>query len=437
MGIRSIAELNSSSNSNIDLNKASTMNITAASSDSESDEFNKSLSYLITKHLNNQNSGESGNNSGLNSIFNMGYDGCRRIISMPNPLDNLSLDIPINPPTQLVPRVDMFDDGQGSAGKLNMYESPHPGNVFSVGALPSRSSTSESLDSIFGLNHHAPMCVTPNQAHHAVTAAIVNPLYAPKPTGPNGRITLGISMAPHGELVTPTAQPQKITKRSISMVSSEQRPRRGRPALGSKRSASAGKYLKPIQPTDQQPLALLTGSSAAGSQFDDASALPGTVSSLPIPHRVDRQLAAVARPLLFVRPTDINDKPRRRKRRCVSKDTSLLADPTATPVSSDEALAVTLTETDKDAAENHNSVQWQRISEQRRRDAMRESFDLLKRMLPQSYMTSDDGRELARPVLLARFLRWVDDTLIEMEGLKAEVARLKIGTHESSNQQQQ
>ncbi|KAJ1847618.1 hypothetical protein LPJ73_004207, partial [Coemansia sp. RSA 2703] len=128
MGIRSIAELNSSSNSNIDLNKASTMNITAASSDSESDEFNKSLSYLITKHLNNQNTGESVNNSGLNSIFNMGYDGCRRIISMPNPLDNLSLDIPINPPTQLVPRVDMFDDGQGSAGKLNMYESPHPGN---------------------------------------------------------------------------------------------------------------------------------------------------------------------------------------------------------------------------------------------------------------------------------------------------------------------
>ncbi|OLY81408.1 hypothetical protein AYI68_g4491 [Smittium mucronatum] len=45
---------------------------------------------------------------------------------------------------------------------------------------------------------------------------------------------------------------------------------------------------------------------------------------------------------------------------------------------------------------------WQRISEQRRRDAMRENFDILKRMLPENYAVSDDGRELARPVLLAR-----------------------------------
>ncbi|KAI7826279.1 hypothetical protein BX661DRAFT_183738 [Kickxella alabastrina] len=59
---------------------------------------------------------------------------------------------------------------------------------------------------------------------------------------------------------------------------------------------------------------------------------------------------------------------------------------------------------------------------------MRENFDLLKRMLPQAYMASDDGRELARPVLLARFLRWVDDTLIEMASLKAEVARLRVDT---------
>ncbi|PVU92284.1 hypothetical protein BB561_003939 [Smittium simulii] len=66
-----------------------------------------------------------------------------------------------------------------------------------------------------------------------------------------------------------------------------------------------------------------------------------------------------------------------------------------------------------------------KISEQRRRDAMRENFELLKRMLPVEYMTSDDGRELARPVLLARFLRWVDDTLIELEIVKSENQKLK------------
>ncbi|OMJ13817.1 hypothetical protein AYI70_g8279 [Smittium culicis] len=49
-----------------------------------------------------------------------------------------------------------------------------------------------------------------------------------------------------------------------------------------------------------------------------------------------------------------------------------------------------------------NGTLWQRISEQRRRDAMRENFDILKRMLPEQYSISDDGRDLARPVLLAR-----------------------------------
>ncbi|KAJ1721209.1 hypothetical protein LPJ53_004230 [Coemansia erecta] len=433
IGIRSITELSGGS---IDISKAPMMHTTTASSDSDSDEFNKSLSYLLTKHLSDQSSGSSDHNSGLNSIFSMSYDGSRQIISMPSPLDNLSLDIPINPPTQFVSRVGMLDGSQESAGKQAMYESPHPANVFNVGALPTRPTTSESLSSIFGLSHHVPMCVTPNQAHQAPTAPISNPLYAPRPTGANSRTALGISVATHSGLATPTAQLEKAAKRSISMLSPEHKPRRGRPSLGSKRSASTGKYLKPIKPTDQQHPNLLQASSVSDPLLEDTTALADSTSSIAIPHRVDRQLAAAARPLLFVRPTDINDKPRRRKRRCVSKDTALATDPAATPASSDEALATTLAETDKDAAENHNSVQWQRISEQRRRDAMRESFDLLKRMLPQSYMTSDDGRELARPVLLARFLRWVDDTLIEMEGLKVEVSRLRIGTRESSNQQQ-
>ncbi|KAJ2890779.1 hypothetical protein GGI21_006057, partial [Coemansia aciculifera] len=106
-----------------------------------------------------------------------------------------------------------------------------------------------------------------------------------------------------------------------------------------------------------------------------------------------------------------DDAPRRRKRRCVSSGDAIIA------------AAAKLEE--GGVVEEEHSLQWQRISEQRRRDAMRENFDLLKRMLPQAYMASDDGRELARPVLLARFLRWVDDTLIEMEALKDEVARLR------------
>ncbi|OMJ25112.1 hypothetical protein AYI69_g4402 [Smittium culicis] len=54
-----------------------------------------------------------------------------------------------------------------------------------------------------------------------------------------------------------------------------------------------------------------------------------------------------------------------------------------------------------------NGTLWQRISEQRRRDAMRENFDILKRMLPEQYSISDDGRDLARPVLLARCKKFI------------------------------
>ncbi|KAJ1935125.1 hypothetical protein FBU59_005483 [Linderina macrospora] len=153
-----------------------------------------------------------------------------------------------------------------------------------------------------------------------------------------------------------------------------------------------------------------------------------------IPHRVDRQLAAAARPLLFVRPRIKDDQPRRRKRRCLSTNpgSTSVGTPVDTPADIMSAVPLPVLSLGEDGQTN---LQWQRISEQRRRDAMRENFDLLKRMLPQEYMTSDDGRELARPVLLARFLRWVDDTLIEMENLKSEVAQLKMQQMQQMQQQ--
>ncbi|KAJ1670439.1 Cell division control protein 3, partial [Coemansia sp. RSA 25] len=154
-----------------------------------------------------------------------------------------------------------------------------------------------------------------------------------------------------------------------------------------------------------------------------------SAASALIPHRVDRQLAEASRPLFFVRPRTSDDQPRRRKRRCVSSGASL-SHPTKSDsidaMRGDAAAAVGDGAASGKGDPEEPNLQWQRISEQRRRDAMRENFDLLKRMLPQGYMASDDGRELARPVLLARFLRWVDDTLIEMESLKGEVAHLRL-----------
>ncbi|KAI8319557.1 hypothetical protein GQ54DRAFT_299254 [Martensiomyces pterosporus] len=168
-----------------------------------------------------------------------------------------------------------------------------------------------------------------------------------------------------------------------------------------------------------------------------ASSTPTSAVSALIPHRVDRQLAAASRPLLFVRPRSKDDQPRRRKRRCVSSNPAIpLGSAPATvkggpadalgPPANGALLKGGEAPGSLVADGGQNNLQWQRISEQRRRDAMRENFDLLKRMLPQAYMASDDGRELARPVLLARFLRWVDDTLMEMESLKSEVARLRL-----------
>ncbi|KAJ2588723.1 hypothetical protein EV177_009371 [Coemansia sp. RSA 1804] len=188
---------------------------------------------------------------------------------------------------------------------------------------------------------------------------------------------------------------------------------------------------------------LLLGSATTPGTPSTPSGSSAAMSTLLPPHRVDRQMAASgARPLLFVRPQPKEAAAaRRRKRRCVS---AKCVSSTASAPASDSfcesgpplpLLTPGAAARDDDAMSSfssnfeQNTLQWQRISEQRRRDAMRENFDLLKRMLPQSYMDSDDGRELARPVLLARFLRWVDDTLIEMEGLKTEVAQLRSQMH--------
>ncbi|KAJ1674178.1 hypothetical protein EV182_003802, partial [Spiromyces aspiralis] len=162
------------------------------------------------------------------------------------------------------------------------------------------------------------------------------------------------------------------------------------------------------------------------------------------PHRVDRQLAITQRPLLFVRPKNKHETPRKRRRRCMSSDAAKTLNGGSSGIMADDGRGSS-NDSEAGAADNNNRenmscLQWQRISEQRRRDAMRENFDLLKRMLPTEYMHSDDGRELARPVLLARFLRWVDDKLIEMETLRSELARLEVenkSLKENAGKQQQ
>ncbi|PVV02012.1 hypothetical protein BB560_003545 [Smittium megazygosporum] len=174
------------------------------------------------------------------------------------------------------------------------------------------------------------------------------------------------------------------------------------------------------------------------------------------PHRIDRQLAVtIKKPIMFLRPPDLKSKLRSKgKNKLKNKQDQELkkvfenkssqgstnnifnkendiARQSATENQVQKSLfSADLQNKDSLKAELKKSQlpnpQWQRMSEQRRRDAMRENFELLKRMLPVDYMTSDDGRELARPVLLARFLRWVDDTLLELENVKGENKRLKL-----------
>ncbi|KAJ2310207.1 hypothetical protein IWW51_004658 [Coemansia sp. RSA 2702] len=383
--------------------------------DCVSDEVSKSLSLLLsqasdaggfgafedpcdTKSLNAMMSAHSGSYMpALTDMLEIGYDaGGRRVISMPNPLGNLSFEIPINPPM--------------------------PSSAMSVAPAPYALAASRAAPP----SHHAAALLGPTGGfesllgiHAQQGAAMPAPaLVASTPSKDGGA---GDSdEARHSDSSSPD-QPM-LHKLSPPLGAAPASRKLGRrPPLPKKRLGARTAAPSPAPATDD--LAGLGTSSASTPLLGSLTPLSTSamLSGLPS-HRVDRQLAAAgARPLLFVRPSDKGGQSRRRKRRCVSSSDGL-------PAASDDT-------SESGAPGEATSNQWQRISEQRRRDAMRENFDLLKRMLPKEYMDSDDGRELARPVLLSRFLRWVDDTLIEMENLRSEVASLRLAARRPALQQ--
>ncbi|KAJ2489907.1 hypothetical protein IWW37_003601 [Coemansia sp. RSA 2050] len=496
-------------------NVRTTGELQTQSSDSDSDDISKSLSYLLNQHINQsgtsagasqyhgrQQSGELmlphggggvSYSSALNSMLEIGYDGGRRVISMPNPLDSLSLDLPIHPPPSLPPQSVV----QPMLGLM-------PGHLMSgknaaiMGYRPSTSAgTSTPQYSFLNTGVQMPSSgVAANTAgqgvvvrpggecvsnflefgHSGMTFATTPSFNSQQPPPPPIRSSivpppsieldasksaLGITT---GKRNTPNVA-TRGTKRSVSASveapkETGTRNRRSRlptaknaagAASVATRASVAGSKQAALSESKSESTLKLKGGASRDSVFQSphsaahsAFATPamhsalGTPSGMStptlasavsalIPHRVDRQLAEASRPLFFVRPRTSDDQPRRRKRRCVSSGASL-SHPTK---SNDTSDLGSLAKPGEGEAEEPN-LQWQRISEQRRRDAMRENFDLLKRMLPQGYMASDDGRELARPVLLARFLRWVDDTLIEMESLKSEVAHLRLAAQSST-----
>ncbi|KAJ2852030.1 hypothetical protein IWW36_000609 [Coemansia brasiliensis] len=397
---------------------------TAMSSDSDSDNISKSLFFLSqqlasgqqpqqglgntgaspfpssmagTKDLNaiiGAQSSSGSYNPALTDMLEIGYDsGGRRVISMPNPLGNLSFEIPINPPVQPQAAMSAPFMQQGILPKIpSEYHTSTATSQSSMAAQHLSADTaastaaflgsSGSMESLLGIYTHPN---TTTGISQIVNYSAADELQATDSSSPD--------------------QPMSQNLLSLHPASAKSKERPGKRQYARKRSAAQTAMPSPAGTT--KDAAGLTASSASTPLLGNMTS--SMISSL-LPHRVDRQLAAAgARPLLFVRPSTKSSQSRRRKRRCVS----------STDTASDDPLL-------SQPLDAESSNQWQRISEQRRRDAMRENFDLLKRMLPQEYMDSDDGRELARPVLLSRFLRWVDDTLIEMENLKAEVARLRL-----------
>ncbi|KAJ2232945.1 hypothetical protein IWW45_004582 [Coemansia sp. RSA 485] len=434
-----------------------TMSGAAASSDSDSDDFSKSLSFLLSQHLSQQQMStakrayssngmlpESGAataastfGTGFAHVFDMGYNDRQRIINMPNPLGSLSLDIPINPqPVQPMLGMDLVGAHQVTDKHLMYGVQPHAQAQHQQNMLitPMACTSARSLEPVNGFTamHEAK---TLDNAPTPTPTPILAPMGSSgsmvtnkTSADSNSRSALGISASKRSKLSTTTTFPAGPGARSVSMAGglvSNSKPRRGRPPLANKRAASAGKALTPaehssgvfgIHLSDEAQQLSVPGTPGACIDVSLNGTMSPSMSSASalLPHRVDRQLAVEARPLLFVRPSTSKVQSRRRKRQGGTPSE------VETPVTGEQQGA------DMAGDEGQGAVHWQRISEQRRRDAMRESFDLLKRMLPQKYMDSDDGRELARPVLLARFVRWVDDTLIEMEALKSEVFRLRL-----------
>ncbi|KAJ2725112.1 hypothetical protein GGI07_001482 [Coemansia sp. Benny D115] len=408
--------------------------------------------------------GESYSTS-LSNFLEIGYDDGRRVINMPNPLESLSLDIPINPPVQPMVGVDLLGGQRLSKDAMMYVTMGHQQNAF-VAMSENPVLHPNDTANILGF-HSSNLCALP-QASVAGSVDHTKVEQHLRIGDASQLASLGIASTRNARRVVSKALGGAQDVRLLP-TDTAQRPksRRGRPPLagGSKRSASAnvGKaHLRMgssgsetalstrLQAAATSAMAVGGGSCVQSPCFDNGSAqsslchtpsLTATSSAL-LPHRVDRQLAVAARPLLFVRPREENEPLRRRKRRCVSSNEAATSGNSGANRSASSELGsaqpVSASELSGSGAvamlgeDGQNNLQWQRISEQRRRDAMRENFDLLKRMLPQAYMASDDGRELARPVLLARFLRWVDDTLIEMEGLKTEVARLKLDNNKNT-----
>ncbi|KAJ2016311.1 hypothetical protein H4S04_005812 [Coemansia sp. S16] len=481
------------------------------SSDSDSDDISKSLSYLLNQHINQpggssavssqyhsrqqsglilpQGTGNANYNSALNSMLEMGYDSGRRVISMPNPLDSLSLDLPIHPPPSLPPQSvvqpmlglvpghlmsgkNAAAMGYGSATPAGTSTSQYNflgSNLPSAASLVSRGIVrpggGECMSNFLDFGHSGmTFATTPSfSPHQPPIKSIVQP--ASSIALDTSKSALGITTGKRG--MPTVSATTRGTKRSVSASvdvpkEASMRNRRGRPPAAKTLAVASGVTTRANVTGSKHP-ALLEPKLEAGfkpkgdvsrdsvfqsphSAVHSSFATPmhsglGTPSGMStptlasavstlIPHRVDRQLAEVSRPLFFVRPRTSDDQPRRRKRRCVSSGASLSHSTKSITEDNDLSTAASAQGSHGikpgECEPEEPNLQWQRISEQRRRDAMRENFDLLKRMLPQGYMTSDDGRELARPVLLARFLRWVDDTLIEMESLKGEVAHLRL-----------
>ncbi|KAJ2482639.1 hypothetical protein IWW56_000981 [Coemansia sp. RSA 2131] len=389
----------------------------------ESDDISKSLSLFLSQQLipSEQQTGSAGlypdisgakelsamvgANNGYNPVLTdmleIGYDtGGRRVISMPNPLGNLSFEIPINPPVQPMSMPIM---SQSLLDKAPMAYGLAPNQYAFAGSrmqLPQQRQAS--AHAMFGptcsveglLNIHAKTCSAESLLGMTCSTETAPALVA----GALGHTQLGDAR------LTDSSSPDLPISQQLSPQLST-----AHTTNGPNRRVPLPKRRIGTHTTAPSPAGTMDDISGLGTSCASTPLL-GSTSSALLPHRVDRQLAAAgARPLLFVRPNAKGSQSRRRKRRCMS------------PVSAFPVHPDTL-----GAGSETSNNQWQRISEQRRRDAMRENFDLLKRMLPQAYMDSDDGRELARPVLLSRFLRWVDDTLIEMENLKTEVARLRI-----------
>ncbi|RKP34656.1 hypothetical protein BJ085DRAFT_34869, partial [Dimargaris cristalligena] len=60
-----------------------------------------------------------------------------------------------------------------------------------------------------------------------------------------------------------------------------------------------------------------------------------------------------------------------------------------------------------------------KVAEQKRRDAMKEAFERLKKIVPPYVLESEDGRDLARPVLLARAVDYMEQLTREVHSLRS------------------